>query len=144
MKSCGMQLGCAAHIAAEKQQREVRLRHLFYLALFLLRPCASTHPGTFLRPGFPDLAMVRFRGSWRSPPAERHEDAVLRCVRRNPLGVITRGLTLLSRCREQRGVAPVLCPVRAADCPRDVGFIGDEWREDGEVIASFKRQGAPG
>jgi hypothetical protein len=32
MKSCGMQLGCAAQILAEKQQLEVRLRHLFYLA----------------------------------------------------------------------------------------------------------------
>jgi hypothetical protein len=56
-----MQLGCAAQILAEKQQLEVRLRHLFYLALFLLRPRASTLSGTFLRPGFPDLAMVRFR-----------------------------------------------------------------------------------
>ena len=80
MKSSGMQLGCAAQILDEKQQLEVRLRHLFYLALFLLRPCASTLSGTFLRPGIPDLAMVRFRGSWRSPPVEGHEDAVLRCV----------------------------------------------------------------
>jgi hypothetical protein len=61
MKSCGMQVGCAAEILAGKQQLEVRLRHLFYLALFPLRPSASTSTGTFLRPSFPDLAMVRFR-----------------------------------------------------------------------------------
>lgn len=96
MKSCGMQLGCAAQILAEKQQLEVRLRHLFYLALLLLRPCASTLSGTFLRPGLPDRAMMRFRGSRRLPPAERHEDAVLRRVSCNRLGVITRSRTILN------------------------------------------------
>ncbi len=139
-----MQLGCAAQILAEKQQLEVRLRHLFYLAPFLLRPCASALSGTSLRRGIPDLAMVRFCGSWRLPPAERHEDAVSRRVRRNPWGVINLGLTRLSRCREQRGVAPVLRPLRATDCARNVGYIGDQWREDGKVIAGFTRQGAPG
>src|SRR6056297_2038021 len=144
MKSCGMQFGCAAQTLAEKQQLEVRLRHLFYLALFLLRPCAPTLSGTFLRPGFPDLAMVRFRGSLCSPLAERHENPALRRVRRNPLGVIAGGVTRLSRCREERGVAPVLRPLRATDCLRNVGPVANEWCEDGEVIASFKRQGAPG
>ena len=36
MNSCGRHIGDAAQKYSEKQQLEVRLRHLFYLALLLL------------------------------------------------------------------------------------------------------------
>lgn len=54
-----MQVGCAAQFLAEKQQFEVRLRLLFYLALFRLKPRPTPSLSTILRYGFPDLAMVR-------------------------------------------------------------------------------------
>lgn len=53
-----MQVGSAAQFLAEKQQLDVRLRHLFYLALFRLSPSALTSLSTILRYGFPNLAMV--------------------------------------------------------------------------------------